>query len=74
MACPGTSRTDGGDHLYLDDTNCAVTHVNGTSGPREPSRQHESRLLIRAGDDSHWMDGTHRSASDPRTYRVWAAA
>jgi hypothetical protein len=23
--------------------------------PREPSRQHESRLLIRADDDSHWM-------------------
>src|SRR5208337_559890 len=30
--CPGIGRTGGGEHLYLDDPNCAVTHVNGTSG------------------------------------------
>ena len=31
--------------------------------PREPSRRHESCLLIRVADDSHWMGSDNRPAS-----------
>ena len=50
-----TIRASGCSHLYFDHAeNRGMTHVGGTSDPIEPSRRHESRLLIPARDDSHW--------------------
>ena len=56
--CPGTIPADGSYYLYLDYAELRHDSHQWDVRPREPSRQHESRLLIRVGDDSIGWEGT----------------
>ena len=65
---PGDRRAGGGDHLYLDDANCAVTHVSGTSGHvnRPANMNHacsSGSAMIHIGWDGTVADV--RGAGDP---------
>ena len=53
--CPGTIPADGGDYFYLHYSELRHDSRQWHIRPHESSRQHESRLLIRVADDSHWM-------------------
>src|ERR1700756_5748582 len=56
--CPGIIPADGSCYLYLDYAELRHDSHQWDVRPREPSRQHESRLLIRVGDDSIGWEGT----------------
>ena len=70
QTCPATIRTGGGDHLYLDYAEVRHDSRQRDILLRERSREHESRLLIPVGDDSHWMGRDIRDAFPDATTRL----